>query len=492
MKYLAVFLLFITISIQCLAFDNYITRKDHQLLDGKKEFRFAGIHFPELHRIEDDSQGVCKFDPRGWGQHFKWPTADEQENWIKSLVYTGHKAMRIYVLSVEQENDHACNRQTHIMKPANKDEMPRLNPVAMEHYDRMIALSEKYGLRLILPFVDHWPWWGGREQLAAFYGEKPEDFYNTNSKTFKAYLSIIEQVLTRRNTITGREYREEKAIMAWETGNELKDTNAEFLKQTAAHIKKLDKNHLMVDGTYTKINDFAVNDPNIDIISNHYYENVGNLSPDTVAQDLKKIDGKKVYLLGEFGLLESSKLAEIMNAAVDTEVNGAKAAGAFIWGGRGHRHDGGFYWHLEPANNKTYSYHLPGFPEGNDNEEINVVNLVRLAIARMDGEKKIKPLPAPEAPVLREIFSVNNIRWLGAPTGQHYIIERANRANGPWKVIGKNISDGKNKFNPATDSLFSDTASLVKGQQYFYRVISVNESGVSKPSNVRSIIVTEN
>lgn len=28
-----------------------------------------------------------------------------------------------------------------------------------------------------------------------------------------------------------------KAIMAWETGNELEDTNADFLHQTAAWIK---------------------------------------------------------------------------------------------------------------------------------------------------------------------------------------------------------------------------------------------------------------
>ena len=489
MKYLALFLVSITASMQCLALDNFITRKDHQLLDGEKEFRFAGIHFPELHRIEDDSQGVCKLDPRGWGQYFKWPTADEQENWIKSLVYTGHKAMRVYVLSIEQESDHACNRQTHILKPLTPNDMPRLNPVAMEHYDRMIALSDKYNLRLILPFVDHWPWWGGREQLAAFYGEKQDDFYNTNSKTFKAYLSIIEQVLTRKNSITGREYRDEKAIMAWETGNELKDTTADFLQKTAALIKKLDKNHLVIDGTYTKINEFALNDPNVDIISNHYYENVGNLSPETVKKDLTQIGGKKVYLLGEFGLLDSGKLNEIMTAAVETDVNGAKTAGAFIWGGRGHRHDGGFYWHLEPANNKTYSYHLPGFPEGDENEEITVVNLVRLAIARMNGENKIKPLPVPEAPILREIFSVDNIHWLGAPTGQHYIVERATSAKGPWKALAKNISDGKNKFNPLTDTLFSDSSKLKSGQRYFYRIKAVNESGTSQPSNIRSIIV---
>lgn len=482
------FLMSVGAAMSSQAFENYITRQDHQLFDGTKEFRFAGIQFPELHRIEDDSKGVCQLDPRGWGQYFKWPTADEQENWIKSLVHTGHKAMRVYVLSVEQEFDHSCNRQTHIMKPLNKNEMPRLNPVAMEHYDRMIALSDKYGLRLILPIMDHWPWWGGREQLAAFYNEKPEDFYNTNSKTFKAYLSIIEQLLTRKNTITGKEYRDEKAIMAWETGNELEDTTAEFLKLTAAHIKRLDKNHLVIDGTYKKVNEFALNDPNVDIISNHYYENAGNLSPATITNDLTKIKGKKAYLVGEFGLLDSQRLTEIMDAAIDTKIGDAKAVGAFIWGGRGHRHDGGFYWHLEPANNKTYSYHLPGFPEGDANEEITVINMVRMAIARMDGEKTMKPLPAPDAPVLREIFSTSNIQWMGSPTGRSYIVERSTKINGPWKVISKGVSDGKNKFNPATDRIFSDDIKLEKGKEYFYRIIAVNETGVSEPSNIKSII----
>ncbi len=48
---------------------------------------------------------------------------------------------------------------------------------------------------------------------------------------------MIRQVITRTNTVTGRAYYDEKAIMAWETGNELEDTNADFLHQTAAWIK---------------------------------------------------------------------------------------------------------------------------------------------------------------------------------------------------------------------------------------------------------------
>ena len=483
---LLAFVLGTALALPVLAFEHFITRDGHRLLDGAQEFRFAGIHAPELHRIEDDARGPCKADPRGWGQYFQWPTAEEQENWIKTLVYTGHKAMRVYVLSVETGHDAACERETHILKPTTPNGMPRLNEAAMVHYDRMIALADKHGLRLILPFVDHWKWWGGREQLAAFYGEPETALHDINSKTFAAYLHIVEQVITRKNTITGREYRNEKAIMAWETGNELKESTELFLKKTAALIKSLDKNHLVIDGTYLTVNKFALEDPNIDIISNHFYTTNGNNNPDQVLKDLKAIDGKKVYLIGEFGLRDAKGLNDIMQAAVHTEHKGARAAGAFIWGFRGHRHNGGFYWHKEYTGH--YSYHLPGFPEGEPNEEQAVVDLVRKAQAQMNGQPKAPPLPIPEAPVLRDIEDPTKaINWMGSPVGRFYRIERATSAKGPWKVIGDNISDGIQEFNPSTDVLFKDDGKLKKGKTYYYRVIAKNESGESVASNVVSV-----
>lgn len=478
----------LSFSLPGYSFDNFIKRDGSQLKDGTQTLRFAGLQAPELHRIEDDAKGVCKADPRGWGQYFKWPSADEQENWFQSLAFTGHKVMRTYVLSVAQEYDALCQRETHILKPLAGEPFPRLYEPAMQHYDRMIALADKYNIRLILPFIDHWPWWGGREQLAAFYGERAEDFYNTNSKTYAAYLNIIEQVINRKNTFTGRLYRDEKAIMAWETGNELKDSTADFLKKTAAHIKSLDTNHLVMDGNYIQIHDFAVKDPNVDIISNHYYENVGNLTPTTVGKDLQKIAGNKVYVIGEFGLLGINQLSAIANAAINRDYQGHNTAGFFIWGLRGHRHDGGFYWHLEPANNKTYSYHLPGFAEGEHNEELAVVNLVRTSIAQLNGNKKATPLPKPLAPKLRPIMDKNNIHWMGAAVGHHYRIERASTINGPWKIIGDKVSDGINRFDPSTMTLFSDNDILDTGT-YYYRVIAINESGESAPSNIVMLLV---
>jgi hypothetical protein len=472
-------------------FEHFITRHGAQLMDGNRVFRFAGIHAPELHRIEDDARGVCKADPRGWGQYFKWPTAEEQENWIKAMVQTGAKAQRVYVLSVQQENDGACGRETHILAPATPDGMPRLNEKAMKVYDNMIAEADKQGLRLILPFIDHWMWWGGREQLAAFYHEKADDFYRTDSKTYKAYLDVIRQVITRTNTVTGRPYYDEKAIMAWETGNELENTNAAFLKQTAAWIRKWAPNQLVIDGTYKKINDFALNDPNVDIVSNHYYTNAGNNQPDQVRKDLERIGGKKAYLVGEFGLLDHQQLNNIMQAIVHTNVKGAQAIGGFVWGFRGHRRDGGFYWHKEYTGH--YSYHLPGFPvEGKANQEMEVVSLVRQASAQLAGLQQVPPLPVPDAPHLLATTSPFAINWMGSAVGRYYDVERASSTKGPWKRVGTNISDGMNEWNPATMALFRDNyRDLQLGKTYYYRVIAKNESGSSSPSNVIQVTHTQ-
>lgn len=475
------------------SFEHFITREGHQLFDGDAAFRFAGIHAPELHRIENDVRGTCPHDPRGWGQYFKWPTAEEQENWIKALVRTGHKAMRIYVLSVATPYDKQCERETHILPPTTPNGPPQLNEKAMQVYDRMIALADKHNLRLILPLIDHWQWWGGREQLADFYAEDENALYDVNSKTYEAYQSIIRQVINRKNTLTGRFYHQEKAIMAWETGNELKLSNQAFVTQTAALIKGLAPKQLVVDGTYLKINQFALDDPNVDIISNHFYTVNENNNPEQVKKDLLAIAGKKAYLIGEFGLKDAASLEDIMQTAVHYELNGAKAVGAFIWGFRGHRSEGGFYWHKEYTNH--YSYHLPGFPEGDSNEEQEIVDLVRTAQAQMLGQSKPPPLPIPEAPILRPIKGNLVINWMGAPVGRYYRIEQSEKAPAwqiwkrwmPWEVIGDDISDGMNEYNPAVHDLF--VSEELPAGNYRFRVYAKNESGVSKPSNIEYLQV---
>lgn len=467
------------------AFEHFITRDGHRLYDGDREFRFVGIHATELHRIEDDIRGACPQDRRGWGQYFKWPTADEQENWIKSLVRSGHTASRVYTLSYAHLDDAACGRETHVLPPATPDDQPQLNEDAMRVYDRMIALADEHGLRLILPFIDHWEWWGGRKQLAAFYGESADDFYDTDSRAYAAYLDVVRQVITRRNTVTGRHYFDEKAIMAWETGNELKFSDAEFVRKTAAHIKSLAPRQLVVDGNYIDLLESSLEDPNVDIINNHFYVHQGDDWPGKIHDDLTFIGGRKAYFIGEFGLASTDLIRRTLDAAVATEVSGARPVGALVWGFRGRRHEGGFYWHREGSTD-YYSYHLPGFAENDSFEESAVIEAVRIAQARLLGLEAAPALPVPEAPQLRAIGHDGVLRWMGAPVGRTYRIERSAHGQDDWKTIANGVSDGANRFDPRSDVLFVDAEAASGDMLYDYRVFAVNESGESPPSAVRS------
>ncbi len=483
--YRLVFFVSIVFSTHCFGFENYVTRNGSKLYDGEQEFRFFGIHAPELHRIEDDARGTCKADSRPWGKYFKWPTPDEQKNWIQALTRSGHTAMRVYVLSVFHPDDDKCERETHILPPLEPGGLPRLNEKAMLIYDRMIALSDEHDLRLILPFIDHWQWWGGRAELAAFYGESSNDFYDTSSKTYEAYLHIIESVITRKNTITGRFYYDEKAIMAWETGNELKLSTPDFVTTTAKKIKGLAPNQLVVDGNYLSITPSSPDDENIDIISNHFYSVNGNNNPQTVIDDLTKIAGRKAYMVGEYGLIATEPMREIGETIVLQDVNGHSAVGGFVWGFRGHRHDGGFYWHKE-GNADYQSYRLPGFPEAFENNEIQVVQLIRELQAKILGRTNPAPLPSPLPPKLRAIEACGELKFMGAPLGRVYRIEKRQEGANKWEAISVNTSDGEVYFEPEHSELFNVSKHTEYGKRYDFRVIALNESGESTPSNVLS------
>jgi hypothetical protein len=254
-----------------------------------------------------------------------------------------------------------------------------------------------------------------------------------------------------------------------------------------AFIDALAPHQLIVDGTYLSINDFAINNAHVDIISNHFYTVNGNNNSNTIKKNLKKIAGKKAYMVGEFGLEDASIIKNIMHTAVHHEEQGAETIGAFVWGFRGHRHDGGFYFHREGTGH--YSYRLPGFSAADYNQENTVIDIVRTAIAGMNGSKVVAKLAVPEAPKLREITSAKNIKWMGSPLGRSYRMERSEKETGPWLVIADKLSDGKPQFNPAVDTLFSDDDALQKDKIYYYRVIGINESGESKPSNIQSLVI---
>jgi len=129
-------------------------------------------------------------------------------------------------------------------------------PHGLERLDALIADAEEFGSALILPLVNYWPDFGGMPMYLRWLGlgGDVKTFY-MSPQARCAYRTWVERVLTRRNSITGRLYSEEPAILAWELANEPRcqipggrDLLFDWTGEMSAFVKRLDRNHLLAVG----------------------------------------------------------------------------------------------------------------------------------------------------------------------------------------------------------------------------------------------------
>ncbi|XP_076946666.1 mannan endo-1,4-beta-mannosidase 5-like [Bidens hawaiensis] len=91
--------------------------------------------------------------------------------------------------------------------------------------DFVVAEARKYGIRLILSFVNNYKDFGGRSQYVGWARNSgvqissDDDFY-TNPIVQGYYKNHVQRVITRINTITNIAYSNDSTIMAWELMNE--------------------------------------------------------------------------------------------------------------------------------------------------------------------------------------------------------------------------------------------------------------------------------
>ncbi|KAJ3305975.1 hypothetical protein HDV03_000817 [Kappamyces sp. JEL0829] len=200
-------------------------------------------------------------------------SAFEQEDQLLSLAQIGAKAARIYPFSVPK---FYSATQTHILVTAGygtSNATWRLNEDLMVDLDRALVLARKHDIRLIIPLIDYWQWWGGAEEFSKIFGfDKPAFF--AEPIVIQQFKLLCSRVLGRNNTLTNITYMHDPHILAWETINEGPANNAEWTLEIARHLKSLDPTHLVLDGTYPLLSGWderVVNSPHIDIFSNHYY-----------------------------------------------------------------------------------------------------------------------------------------------------------------------------------------------------------------------------
>src|SRR5215471_3844189 len=141
----------------------FITRSGDKLMEGDKEYRFISFNIPNLHLVEDN----FAFEATN-----EWRLPDEFEiaDALSSVKQMGGRAARIYVISIcrkDGPNAIPC----HVKKPGE------FNEEAFRALDKVLEAANRVGVRVIIPLVDNWKWWGGIEQYAEYRGKTAADFW---------------------------------------------------------------------------------------------------------------------------------------------------------------------------------------------------------------------------------------------------------------------------------------------------------------------------
>lgn len=410
----------------------FITRSGDKLMEGDREFRFVSFNHPNLHINENPT----------WHRITPW----EQEDAIRSIAQMGGRVVRCYTLSVRGGKRNGAGL-SHVRGPGDYDEE------LLRDFDHMVALCHRYGVRLIVPFIDEWDWFGGIDEFAGFRSKTKKEFY-TDPAVQEDFRQLVRMLVTRVNTVTGIPYNEDPAIMAWESGNELRQDPEPWVCELAAYVKTLAPHQLFQDG-HCDVRPLPLADAHVDLLTAHYY---GRSNYAAAAREHRnRSAGRKPFYVGEFDPRHMDGLLE--------EVIANGSAGILAWSLRGHAKEGGFFCHFDPL-----YYHWPHSP---------LTRRIRTAAFAIRGLPE-PPLEVPLAPDLLPIGSPASIAWRGSTGAKTYQLERAVSPAGPWTVVAETLSDDQASGVP----LASDTGAPASGA-LCYRLKARNAAGESPYSSVR-------
>jgi mannan endo-1,4-beta-mannosidase len=144
-----------------------------------------------------------------------------------------------------------------------KLQRPQYNegPDGLPRLDYALAKAGELGIKLVMVLTNNWYDFGGMDQYLRWYGrEKHHEFY-TEPAVKQAYKDWVLHLVSRKNTVNGRLYRDDPAIFSWELGNEprckgtgpassgwTKNTIVSWAAEMSSYIKSLDPNHMVSVG----------------------------------------------------------------------------------------------------------------------------------------------------------------------------------------------------------------------------------------------------
>ncbi len=158
-------------SLQATSFTHFITRQGDKLMEGDKEFRFVGANMPGLTLPYDWTLYLP--------ERLHLPTPWEQEDGFKTLDQMNLRVVRLWNLPILDPHDRpADGRKTwhYVQGPGE------FNEESFKVIDHLLALANKYQVRVIFPFTAEWGDYLGsaeswlaacHKEVASLQGQRP-------------------------------------------------------------------------------------------------------------------------------------------------------------------------------------------------------------------------------------------------------------------------------------------------------------------------------
>lgn len=331
--------------------DNFVRARGSRFVISDRPFRFVGANVAVMYRDEDRAR---------------------MPETLRQASQAGIRVVRVWAFGEGGPND--------VGPVADLADWPRTHPFrwapdkwneeALVHLDNVIAEATRNNIYVQLCLANWWRDTGGVTQYLRWagindaaddryrFGINPERamvFY-TNAETRRLYREHLQKLATRRNTVTGRLYRDDPAIFGWELMNEAQVVTGRWaerrswIAEMSTYLKSLDPNHIIAPGdwgyrTAAERREWLADHqlPNIDYCDVHNYPRDDSDSfVDSPSALREFIDNraaaalslKKPLVFGEFGMgvngYKGFSQAEWFRAFFESNVR-AGSAGAMFW-----------------------------------------------------------------------------------------------------------------------------------------------------------------
>jgi len=231
--------------------DSFITVSDGQFIKNGRPYNYIGTNYWYGASLAADTIG------------------GDRERLLKELDFLklhGIDNLRVMVGAEGPDDTQFRVTPTLLKSPG------QYSPALLEGLDYFLHELAKRDMHAILFLTNNWEWSGGMAQYVNWngYGEYANpnlegftwgDFF-AYQKQFYSCENCIKQlnryitdIVSRKNSINGKAYRDDPAIMAWELANEPRPMAADnfvpfekWIAATAKLIRDIDQNHLITTG----------------------------------------------------------------------------------------------------------------------------------------------------------------------------------------------------------------------------------------------------